>query len=57
MVQKRRVIQRVTDALVEEADARRERVTVVIYDVPAHDWGHAGATLADEAAERADAAP
>lgn len=53
--QKRRLIKRVTDVLVEEAGARRERVTVVIQDVPAHDWGHAGAPLADEVPERADA--
>lgn len=53
--QKRRLIQRVTDVLVEEAGARRERVTVVIHDVPPHDWGHAGTPLADEVPERADA--
>lgn len=55
--QKRRLIQRVTDALIEEAGARRERVTVVIYDVPATAWGHAGTTLADESAERPNAVP
>lgn len=53
--QKRRVIRRVTDALVEEAGARRERVTVLIYDVPATDWGHGGTTLADQSAEQPDA--
>lgn len=53
--QKRRVIQRVTDALIEEAGARRERITVVIYDVPATDWGQAGTTLADESAGQPDA--
>lgn len=53
--QKRRLIQRVTDALVEEAGAQRERVTVVIYNVPATDWGHGGTTLADGSAQHPDA--
>jgi 4-oxalocrotonate tautomerase len=48
--QKRRLIQRVTDALVEEAGARPERVTVIIQDVAPEDWATGGTTLADEVA-------
>jgi 4-oxalocrotonate tautomerase len=47
--QKRRVIRRVTEALVEEGGARPERVTVVLYDVPPDSWATGGRTLAEEA--------
>ena len=40
--QKRRLIARITDALVEEAGARREMVQVSFLDVSKEDWGRGG---------------
>jgi 4-oxalocrotonate tautomerase len=40
--QKRRLIARITDALVEEAGARQEKVQVRFLDVSKEDWGRGG---------------
>jgi 4-oxalocrotonate tautomerase len=45
--QKRRVIEKVTDALCEAVDARRETVRVLILDVPKAQWGIGGQTAQD----------
>jgi 4-oxalocrotonate tautomerase len=45
--QKRRVAERITDLLVEEANARRESVHVSFVDVPATDYASAGVLIAD----------
>ncbi len=45
--QKRRAIERVTDALCEALDARRETVRVMILDVPKAQWGIGGKTAED----------
>lgn len=45
--QKRTVIAKVTDALVEALDAPRETVRVWIHDVPKENWGIAGTSAKD----------
>ena len=45
--QKRVVIEKVTDALVESVGAPREIVRVMIQDVPKQNWGIAGETAKD----------
>jgi 4-oxalocrotonate tautomerase len=40
--QKRRLVARITDALVEEADVRREMVQVRFLEVSKEDWGRGG---------------
>jgi 4-oxalocrotonate tautomerase len=40
--QKRRIIDRITDALVEEAGSRREMVQVTFLEVSKQDWGRGG---------------
>lgn len=45
--QKRSVIAKVTDALVEALDAPRETVRVWIHDVPKENWGIAGTSAKD----------
>jgi 4-oxalocrotonate tautomerase len=40
--QKRKVIAAITDALVEHADANRERVQVTFRDMSKDDWGRGG---------------
>lgn len=40
--QKQRLIARITDALVEEAGARREMVQVTFLEVSKEDWGRGG---------------
>jgi 4-oxalocrotonate tautomerase len=47
--QKRRVAARVTDVVVEEVGAARERVIVVIREYPTTNYAQGGVTLADEA--------
>lgn len=47
--QKRRVAARVTDVVVEEVSAVRERVIVVFREYPTTDYAQGGITLADEA--------
>lgn len=45
--QKRRLVARITDALVEEAGARREMVQVRFLEVTKEDWGRGGLLGAD----------
>ncbi len=40
--QRRRLVARITDALVEEAGARREMVQVRLLEVSKEDWGRGG---------------
>jgi 4-oxalocrotonate tautomerase len=40
--QKRKLIARITDALVEEAGARRELVNVSFFESTKEDWGRGG---------------
>ena len=46
--QKRKLAQRVTDAMVEEAGAKREAVTVTFVEVSREDYASGGALLADK---------
>ncbi len=45
--QKRAVIERVTDALIEAVGAPRENVRVWIQEVPKENWGIAGKSAKD----------
>ncbi len=45
--QKRRVAERVTQVLVEEADAKREAVSVAFLEVPAENYARGGILIAD----------
>lgn len=45
--QKRAVIQKVTEALVEALDAPKENVRVWIHDMPKENWGIAGTSAKD----------
>ena len=45
--QKRAIIEKVTDALQDAAEAPRERIRVWIHDVPKTNWGIAGQTAKD----------
>lgn len=45
--QKRRVIEKVTDALCEAVDANREAVRVMILEVPKSQWGIGGKSAKD----------
>jgi 4-oxalocrotonate tautomerase len=45
--QKRRVIEKVTDALCEAVDAKRETVRVMILEVPRSQWGIGGRSAKD----------
>ncbi|WP_281275378.1 2-hydroxymuconate tautomerase [Azoarcus indigens] len=45
--EKRAVIEKVTQALVEAVDTPRERVRVWIHEVPKANWGIAGQTAKD----------
>jgi 4-oxalocrotonate tautomerase len=51
--QKRKVIAAITDALVEHADANRERVQVTFRDMSKDDWGRGGLLGSD----RTDVSP
>jgi 4-oxalocrotonate tautomerase len=46
--QKRKLAQRVTDAMVEEAGAKRESVTVTFVEVSREDYASGGALMADK---------
>ena len=45
--QKRALIEKVTDAIVEAIDAPRENVRVWLHDMPKENWGIAGVTAKD----------
>ena len=46
--QKRKIAERVTQALVEEGRARRENIHVTFHDLPATDYAEAGVMVADQ---------
>ena len=46
--QKRKIVERVTQALVEDGRAKRENIHVKFLDLPATDYAEAGVTVADQ---------
>jgi 4-oxalocrotonate tautomerase len=46
--QKRKLVEKITDSLVEIAGANRDRVHVIIDEVPGDSWGRAGKLLSDD---------
>jgi len=46
--QKRRIAQRVTDVMVEEAKTAREGIAVVLYEVTKEDYALGGQLIADK---------
>jgi 4-oxalocrotonate tautomerase len=46
--QKRKIAQRVTEALVEDGRAKRENIHVAFHDVPATDYAEAGLLVTDQ---------
>ena len=45
--QKRKLVERLTDAMVEEAAAKREAVVVTIYELPRESYASGGVLMAD----------
>lgn len=45
--QKRRLAERITDVIVEEAGARKEAVSIAFIEVPPTDFARAGTLIAD----------
>ncbi len=45
--QKRKLVTRITDALVEECNASRDAITVAIVEVPKEDFARGGTLIAD----------
>ncbi len=48
--QKRRLVEALTDAMVEHFQSTRERTYVVIHDVPKQNWGRGGVLSVDDEA-------
>jgi 4-oxalocrotonate tautomerase len=46
--QKRKIAKRVTDALVEEAGARREAITITFHEVSKESYASGGELMADK---------
>jgi 4-oxalocrotonate tautomerase len=46
--QKRKIAERVTQALMEDGRAKRENIHVAFHDVPATDYAEAGLLVADQ---------
>ncbi len=46
--QKRKLAQRITDALVEEANARREAIVIAFHEVAKESYASGGVLLADQ---------
>lgn len=46
--QKRKLAERITQALVEDGRAKRENIQVTFVDVPATDYAEAGVLVADQ---------
>lgn len=46
--QKRRIVERVTDAMIAEGAAKREHVQVTFVDLPPTDYAEGGVTVADQ---------
>jgi 4-oxalocrotonate tautomerase len=47
--QKRKLAQRITDAMVEEAGARREAIVVAFHEVSSESYASGGVLMADKA--------
>ncbi|MFY9691764.1 MAG: 2-hydroxymuconate tautomerase [Candidatus Acidiferrales bacterium] len=45
--QKKKLAERITDALIEEGRAKRENIQVTFVDLPATDYAEGGVTVAD----------
>jgi 4-oxalocrotonate tautomerase len=45
--QKRKVVARITDVLVEECGAARERIHIIINEVEEDNWGRGGQLLSE----------
>ncbi len=45
--QKRKLVTRITDALVEECNASRDAITVAIVEVPKEDFARGGTLIVD----------
>lgn len=45
--QKKKLVERITDALIQEGNAKRENIHVTFVDLPATDYAEAGVTVAD----------
>jgi 4-oxalocrotonate tautomerase len=46
--QKRKVAKRITDALVEEAGAKREGIVIAFHEVSKESYAHGGELMADK---------
>jgi 4-oxalocrotonate tautomerase len=46
--QKRKIVERVTDAIAEEGKTAKEGVIVTIIEVAREDYGHGGVLIADK---------
>lgn len=46
--QKRKIAERITQALIEEGRAKRENIHVTFVDLPATDYAEAGVLVADQ---------
>lgn len=46
--QKRRLVEVMTDAMVEHFECKRENTIVIIHDIPKESWGHAGQLSVDK---------
>lgn len=46
--QKKKIAQRITDAIEQEGKAKRENIHVAFLDVPATNYAEAGITVADQ---------
>lgn len=40
--QKRRLVQAITDAMIEHADARPDALHVILHEIPRENWARAG---------------
>jgi 4-oxalocrotonate tautomerase len=49
--QKRRIIEGMTNAMVDVCASKVERVGVIIHELPAENWGRGGAPMSDEILE------
>jgi 4-oxalocrotonate tautomerase len=52
--QKRKLAQRITDAMVEEAGARREAVVVTFHELSKESYASGGVLMADKEQKRSD---
>jgi 4-oxalocrotonate tautomerase len=46
--QKRKIVERVTQALIEDGRAKRENIHVAFHDLPATNYAEAGVLVADQ---------